>query len=64
MSKRKGRGAEMKAYQHIIIIVALILFTIFFYKDGFGSIAFLLATIYLTMIFIREIRRSKNDKKA
>ena len=53
----------MKVYQHIIIIAALILFTIFFYKEGFGSIAFLLATIYLTMIFIREIKRSKNDKK-
>ena len=53
----------MKVYQHIIIIVVLILFTIFFYKEGFGSIAFLLATLYLTMMFIREIKRSKNDKK-
>ncbi|QUW21145.1 hypothetical protein JSQ81_15195 [Sporosarcina sp. Marseille-Q4063] len=54
----------MKVYQHIIIIVALFMFTIFFYKDGFGAIAFLLATFYLTLLFIREIKRSKNDKKA
>jgi len=49
----------MKTYQHLIIIIALTLFTIFFYKEGFGSIAFLLAAIYLFFIFIREIRRSK-----
>jgi hypothetical protein len=54
----------MKVYQHIMIIVGLILFTVFFYKDGLGAIAFLMATFYLTSLFIREIKRSKKDKKA
>ena len=53
----------MKVYQHIIIIVGLILFTIFFYQDGFGAIAFLLATIYLTYDFFREINVPKTIRK-
>ncbi|WP_210470213.1 hypothetical protein [Sporosarcina sp. 6E9] len=54
----------MKVYQHIIIIIALTLFTVFFYKEGLGAIAFLLAAFYLTSLFIREFKRSKKDKKA
>lgn len=57
------RGAEMKVYQHVIIIVTLVLFTLFFYQEGFGSISFLLAAIYLAIIFIREVKRYKKGKE-
>ena len=53
----------MKAYQHIIIIFALVLFTIFFYQDGFGSISFLLAAGYLGVIFFKEVKRYKKSKE-
>lgn len=54
----------MKIYQHIVIIAALILFTMFFYQDGFGSIPFLLAALYLVIVFLVEIKRYKKSKKA
>ena len=53
----------MKIYQHIIIIAALVLFTILYYQDGFGSISFLFAAIYLSIIFIKEVRRYKKNKE-
>ncbi len=52
----------MKLYQHIIIISALILSIILFYKDGFGAVPFLLAAVYLSSIFIKEILRSKKNQ--
>jgi len=53
----------MKAYQHIIIIVSLVLFTIIFYQDGYGSISFLFAAIYLCVIFIKEVKRYRKSKE-
>lgn len=53
----------MKLYQHIIIISALALFTFFFYKDGFGAVSFLLAAAYLSILFIKEIRRERKNKE-
>lgn len=53
----------MKVYQHIIIIVALVLFTILFYQYGFGSISFLLAAIYLGITFIKEVKRYMKSKE-
>lgn len=47
----------MKLYMHIVIITSLILFTAFFYQAGFGSVSFLLTTIYLSTIFVFEIRK-------
>lgn len=61
--KRKGRGAELKIYHHVIIIAALVLFVFLFYQEGFGSIAFLFAAIYLSVMFIKEVRRYKKSKK-
>lgn len=49
----------MKIYQHTIIIASLVLFTIFFYKEGYGAISFLLAACYLIVLFINEIRRER-----
>jgi len=53
----------MKLYQHILIISALVLFTILFYKDGFGAISFLLAAGYLIIMFIKEIRRERKKNE-
>lgn len=61
--KLKGRGAHVKIYQHVMIITSLVLFTMFFYRDGFGSISFLFAAGYLVMLFIKEIKRYKKSKE-
>ena len=53
----------MKPYQHILIISALAIFTILFYKDGFGAVSFLLAAVYLSVIFIKEIRRERKNNE-
>lgn len=55
--------AIVKVYQHIMIILSLVLFMVFFYQDGFGSIAFLIAAIYLVFIFISEMRRYNKNKE-
>lgn len=54
---------HMKWYYHVIIILALILFTLFFYQDGFGSVSFLFASIYLAAIFLAEMNRQKKARK-
>ncbi|MDS9472299.1 hypothetical protein [Sporosarcina pasteurii] len=53
----------MKWYHHSIIILALVLFTVFFYQDGFGSISFLIAAAYLAVIFYKEVKRLKKNSK-
>ncbi|WP_155767551.1 hypothetical protein [Sporosarcina ureilytica] len=53
----------MKWYHHLIIISALVLFTVFFYQDGFGSIPFLIAAAYLAVIFCKEVKRLKKNRK-
>lgn len=54
---------QMKWVYHTIMIIALVLFTFFFYQDGFGSVSFLIASIYLAIIFLSEVKRQKNARK-
>jgi len=49
----------LKWYYHVMIISALVLFTLFFYQEGFGSVSFLLASIYLAIVLIKEIKQLK-----
>ena len=53
----------MKWYSHVIITIAIVLFTYFFYRYDFGAIAFFIASIYLAFLFFSEVKRQKDLKK-
>ncbi|MDW0116409.1 hypothetical protein QTL97_05645 [Sporosarcina thermotolerans] len=53
----------MKLYHHIMIIIVIITLIFFLYGVGYGAIPFLLASLYLGFLSIKEFQRLKNSKR-
>lgn len=59
----KKRGGEMKLYHHILIIAVLLALVFFLYGAGLGAIPFMLASVYLGYLSIKEFQRVKKSKR-
>lgn len=58
-----GRGAGMKRYHDVMIIVILVTLIFFLYDKGLGAIPLLLTGVYLGFICVKEIRYFKKSKR-
>ncbi|MDW0113891.1 hypothetical protein QT711_11900 [Sporosarcina saromensis] len=53
----------MKLYHHILIIAVLLALVFFLYGAGLGAIPFMLASVYLGYLSIKEFQRVKKSKR-
>ncbi|MGG0671035.1 hypothetical protein [Sporosarcina koreensis] len=53
----------MKAYQHVLIIIVIIILIFSLYGAGYGAIPFLLAAFYLGFLSVKEFQRFKKSRR-